>query len=1059
MTPTLPPIFDNVDTSDWDEMSPEDLMFDQSKVRAYPSCLAGARALKYSRGGKSALYDDIGFRVYVTIPRRGTTALRTIPRMHMERTIADRTQKSALVQKVRRQSKSLQHRYLTLPRDGTFSFEVTPNGLVEFKQGKQESVLMSLTDAPEMLAPFAEDWDETKIVAQHLHQLEMQGTIWLPLTVLIRTGRFMMMQDFRSDLVRSISPGCFYLFLSHRWLSSEQPDPDSLQARFAAWQIVVHLCEAIYVANLRGLNVTRKKMVRFGQAAFGIAGSELAEALIVNVLRPALNNESLAHTLKEVESLDEFIDDYGVSGARDDMGLRKLNAIVESRPNFKALLEKIYVWYDYSCLPQKPRSPEDETLFQKGLAELLLTQLLGRTAILLDKVDDYFSRAWCLYECITADSVSNMDLLVASSLTSSSWSTGGEFAFWDLFQFRPHIVWRAILDTEIFAVQAADVCMTRLGLSSADPNDTLIIYRKLKELPAPRKVSIDPGELITGIFPLPVVSGAKKVLMSREFHKNLKDTRAVKKLTLDWTKVMQIETGWSSGQCDAAILPFLTFDRNVGLEQSWSPAHIAVVGGSEGEAVLFTNWVVRHRDDLERALEVRTTSISWLSSDIAPVGHCVLGTLRAVAVDALVWIIVSLKSRIQQCSVTNGLIETVAAANLQYVTIAVDVNINNVACVPVLDKTRKIPPDGFDVIDIEANGSVEHVGGLFSSSVINNLLKPAHSPTQQNRVSVIPVDYDILEGERLRDQLFTAFYHDRRDEFAHTCQSRRSTVLSGFSLWTRIPEAMRNDAPKIQQYAKMLLVIAEVFERAGYPELMASLTGGRDNPIINWQDRLASAAEMSDIGDYEKSTTILKAIMHDMEGCSGSGIDDLLPKVLGRLGSNAFYMDDMATALAYTKRALEACGRTEDHEGVRIYRDNLQIFETVGILSSGNESAVYLSSVIDSIENAQRLSDKGRYMKSNVTLQKLLMSLSKNKTQSGNAYRGKIYGLMGSNYFKLGDGKQAQKLMNMALKECKRVEDGYGSKVYAFNLEKISQPGYLGKAKKWSIKKYQSLFS
>lgn len=1043
---SLPLIFANVDTADWDEMSPEDLMLNQWHVHAYPSYLAGSRALKYSRAGKSPLYDDIGFRVFVTIPRRGPTALQTIPRLQMERNIADRTRKNTLVEKIRHQVRAIQHRYLQMPpMVDRVRYGISQDGLIEFTDSNQDRALLSMTHAPDVFAGSARDVDEPKIYAQFL-RFNMPGTFWLPLTALIRAGRFMTMQEFRSDLAQSTSPDCFYLFLSHRWLSSEQPDPDDIQARVAAWQIVGHLCEAINVASLRGLNVSRKMNYYMFQAPFGISGSKLAEALIVNLLRRALNNElALEQTMKEVQSLDEFIEDYGTAAAKDDIGLCKLNAILDSRPNFRALLQKIYVWYDYSCLPQKPWSQEDERLFRKGLHDLLPTLLLGRTAILLDNVEDYISRAWCLYECLAADSLSNMDLLAGSPLPPTLKTEDREIHFFNLIQFRPHIVWRAILDTEVFAVQSADTCMARLGLSATDPNDTLLIYEELKRLPGPTFATIDPSELITGVFPLPVVSGTKNFLIPRDLRKSLEYPRAVeKKITLDWTQVIRISTGWTSGQCDAAILPFLKYKINV--DQSWSSAHIAIVAGSEGEAVLFTNWVVRHRDDLERALEMRTTSISWLSSDIASVGHCVLGTLRAAAVDALVWIIVSLESRFQFCEVTSAIIETVIAANLRHVTLAVDLPENNVTCfVPMSDtEAKRIHSDGFNLVDIAINDPVEHIGGLFRSSVTKDLLKPTDSSIQQNRIKLIPDLFDILEGERVRDLLFAALHDGRQDEFFHACQNHQSIILKTFSSWKFVPEKMYGDPSAIEKYAQNLLHIAKTFKSEGHSQLMTSLAAqnGNDTAAISWEQRVVRATQMSDIGDYEKSNSILQVILHDMEGGNGSheAVRDhhLFPKILGRLGKNALLMDDIPTAVTYTKRALEACEQRGDHAGVHIYRETLQIAETVMTLSLGTEIAVHLSSIIDSIINAQQLSDKGRYLKSNIILQELLMNLSKNETNVGDVYRGKIYGLLGSNHFKLGDRDEAREFTNMALQECERVGDGYGSKIYKFNLREFS---------------------
>ncbi|WP_159044891.1 hypothetical protein [Streptomyces sp. NRRL F-5122] len=76
---------------------------------------------------------------------------------------------------------------------------------------------------------------------------------WLPLDELIGYARFPQMREVASRLARGVFPGCHHVFVSHRWLDVEQPDPDGTQARLIAWHLVVSLCEAVQVAHRRGL--------------------------------------------------------------------------------------------------------------------------------------------------------------------------------------------------------------------------------------------------------------------------------------------------------------------------------------------------------------------------------------------------------------------------------------------------------------------------------------------------------------------------------------------------------------------------------------------------------------------------------------------------------------------------------------------------------------------------------------------------------------------------------------------------------------------------------------
>ena len=68
------------------------------------------------------------------------------------------------------------------------------------------------------------------------------------------------------------------------------------------------------------------------------------------------------------------------------------------------LLRRIGVWYDYSCMPQKPRTDAEDSLFKSSLRKL---PVLFSTASLISlresAGDDYMSRGWCLAEIASGD--------------------------------------------------------------------------------------------------------------------------------------------------------------------------------------------------------------------------------------------------------------------------------------------------------------------------------------------------------------------------------------------------------------------------------------------------------------------------------------------------------------------------------------------------------------------------------------------------------------------------------------------------------------------------------
>lgn len=58
--------------------------------------------------------------------------------------------------------------------------------------------------------------------------------------------------------------------------------------------------------------------------------------------------------------------------------------------------DMVGIFYDYSCLPQNPRTAEEENIFQRDLREM--HQLVSRCATLVIPSKDYLNRSWCNFE-------------------------------------------------------------------------------------------------------------------------------------------------------------------------------------------------------------------------------------------------------------------------------------------------------------------------------------------------------------------------------------------------------------------------------------------------------------------------------------------------------------------------------------------------------------------------------------------------------------------------------------------------------------------------------------
>jgi hypothetical protein len=730
MAARLSPIFDPVDIDACASIPPERLILNLGLVAESNGETAAARALKYSRAvGDPASYDDIGFRLMAATPNRGPLPLSTVPMMRHTRNVDDVRRRDSAVDKIVSQQEFLRHRPIDLPEelDGRVRYEIKGK-LIHIirrrpgskRSGDDEEWVFPLASPPQLCLQITEDRDEPLIFTQ-VHQANVPGAFWIPVSLVVESGRIRRMQEWREKLQGRTEPGQFYCFISHRWQTPSHPDPDGLQARFITWQLFSHVCDAVRVANARGLNAARKFSPSVGSAV-GRSGSPLAEALIVNVLRFALDDEVLGAAEREARGCEEFVRDYGIKVAGQDLDLARLRGTLHGLPILSQLMQRIFIWYDYGAMPQPPRTPEEDTVFRAALEHLTAIQITGRTAILLDEVEDYLSRGWCTLESVVADTLAGVeDLLVGSARQTIE--TGSVKHYFDmLLQDRPHLIWRAVLDTEVFRVQTPEECLSRLGVAVTDPGDVPFIYRGLVSLNSPRKIHIDDSEIVTGVFPLPV-AGRTAFIASRA-GRPLDDIKPCEVLSLDWTGACWVGDKWGPPDKADTLPAWLPLQQAGPGERS---CHVAVVASCEGEAVLMTKWIHGRLPELESLIETRVASISWLATDIAPVGHLVDGTLRGVPVQADVWVLAAQGARFVNCSTTSTLQQSIGAAKVTYFELSLDSEKDNL-CQRTPPRARKSATGDQDpvlALDVDKLKLDRYVGGLFRHDLLKNLISLA----------------------------------------------------------------------------------------------------------------------------------------------------------------------------------------------------------------------------------------------------------------------------------------------------------------------------------------------
>lgn len=298
----------------------------------------------------------------------------------------------------------------------------------------------------------------------------------------------------------------------------------------------------------------------------------------------------------------------------------------------------------------------------------------------------------------------------------------------------------------------------------------------------------------------------------------------------------------------------------------------------------------------------------------------------------------------------------------------------------------------------------------------------------------IPTEQPIQEDpEAIRAALFAALSQQDSQTFARLCQKHWNTIVENFQYWARLPESVRDDPQATNFWVQALINIAQYFQSQGQPELMYILAGDTaDNPVVRWQDGLAEAQQLYEEGHYATSNDLLLRMLKEMEGATGSAIDNLHSKMYGSLGVNFFRLGDLEHAQHYTELALKECQRTGDQAGIEIYRENLQSVQAAFDERSGGR----MVQVRTTIAQAQDLSDALNYQASNQLLKDLLKQHQADVLQD---YLPKIYGLLGSNYFHLGEMVRAQENTELALQISRRNDDRAGVRVYQTNLEIISQ--------------------
>ena len=177
--------------------------------------------------------------------------------MRLEQESEDRKQISPESEALIEVHEKLRHSPLNLP-DGHYKYQITDNRIdCVISSDSYDVWSFSRTAPPSFALHDLENRNISKSLTQSL-SVDIPYSLWLPVTVLIETGRFKRMQDWTHVLSCKTAPGVSTISYHIGGSRQVMPDPSGTQARFIAWQLFSHLCKAVQIAHLRGLHAPRR---------------------------------------------------------------------------------------------------------------------------------------------------------------------------------------------------------------------------------------------------------------------------------------------------------------------------------------------------------------------------------------------------------------------------------------------------------------------------------------------------------------------------------------------------------------------------------------------------------------------------------------------------------------------------------------------------------------------------------------------------------------------------------------------------------------------------------
>ena len=209
-----------------------------------------------------------------------------------------------------------------------------------------------------------------------------------------------------------------------------------------------------------------------------------------------------------------------------------------------------------------------------------------------------------------------------------------------------------------------------------------------------------------------------------------------------------------------------------------------------------------------------------------------------------------------------------------------------------------------------------------------------------------------IAPEALRDALVGAEQAGDQARVRELVAKEHAAIREHFPSWQKIPEPIRADAQRTEQYVAGLIAVAEHFKKElGDPSLLERLMGpSAANPLARWDKALHAAQESIAAARYPEAETVLQEWVATAREIKGPGVDRYLPMTLGLIGECRFHQGCAVEAVSLYSQALEICERTEDRRGQIAYLRSLH--EAQRWLGEASEAAALADRLAERCEQS-----------------------------------------------------------------------------------------------------------